>query len=303
MKSKIIKQFFLPAFSLLGLISLSGSSFAQQKSDELEKLKQTVTIHVTKEIDEKKIVIDTTFVTNDNFNVDAFLDEKGIHNDMPKGFGKMKKHFIIRHPGSDNFNMDETESNITDTIIINADNEIVFSDKFDMPAPPPPGMPHNFHFNNPREFSHFDHPEMDNRMEELARSLGLSNVMPFGEMKQVVVKKKRNGKKVIITFEDREEEDFDHDFSFRKQNDENHRRTGSSHEGNVIIYKNGKRITSPQNGEQVIIDGISGERIMIQKDIKRVNKGEKIIINSEDDKSTPEKQEKKVIIIRKEKEE
>jgi hypothetical protein len=303
MKSKITKELFLPAFAIVGFVVLSISCFAQQKTDEQAKSKQTITIHVTKEIDGKKIVIDTTLVTDENFDVDAFLDEKGIRNDMPEEFGNMKKDIIIRHPGFHQFNLNEMDSNKPDTIEFDDNSEMDFSDKFDLPVPPHPNMPFNFNFNNPREFSHFDNPEMGNRLEDLARSLGLGNVMPFGEMKQVVVKKKRNGKKVIITFEDREDQDFERDYSNHEKNGENHRRNGSRYDENIIIYKNGKRIPSPQNDEQVILEGKPGERIIIQKDVKRRNKGDKVIINSEDDKSFPENQQKKIIIIRKEKEE
>lgn len=63
-------------------------------------------------------------------------------------------------------------------------------------------------------------------MQCILRTMSLGNVIPFGEMKQVFVKKKRNGKKVIITFEDRVNEDMDLD---RKTNTEE----------NIIIYKNG----------------------------------------------------------------
>ena len=46
---------------------------------------------------------------------------------------------------------------------------------------------------------------MRRMLEGMLRSYGLDDMMPLGEMKQAVVKKKRNGKKVIITFEDRED--------------------------------------------------------------------------------------------------
>jgi len=290
MKSKNTNQFFLLASAIAGFMALSGSSFAQQKPDDQAKSKKTITIHVTKEVDGNTIVIDTTVVTDGDFDVDAFLDEKGIRNDMPEGLSNIDEDIVMRHPGEEEFNLSESDDNLPDTIVIDNDREIVFNDRFDMPAPPPPhpGMDFDYNFNMPQEFSHMERPQFEDILQGMFRSFGLEDVMPFGEMKQVVVKKKHNGKKVIITFEDRDGE----------KSERNH---GNRKEERVIIYNNGDQSRAPQHEERVIIDRNPGENVIIHRNVKKTENGNQVIINAEVDKPVPVKKEKKVIIIREEK--
>lgn len=188
---------FLPiAFTIAGFLLIPVSSFAQQKSDNQENCKKTITIHVTKEVDGNTIVIDTTIVTGGDFDADAFLQEKGVGENTPEAGRNVEKHIIIRHPGSQEFNWNDSDGNLPDTIIINDDKSLLFDDKFDMPFPPHSGMP--FDFDMHHAFPRFDSKQVEAILEGIALSIGLENVAPFGEMKQVVVKKKRNGKKVII---------------------------------------------------------------------------------------------------------
>lgn len=285
MKTRI--SFAILSFALAGFIIFPLSSFAQQKSEDQASGKKTITIHVTKEVDGNTVVIDTTVVTDGDFDADAFLEGKGVISDVPEDGKNVEKHIVIRHPGNDEFGWSDSRSNSPDTIIINGDRVIVFNDKFDMPAPPPPhaGMPFDFNFNMPWEFRHMEGPQFEGMMEGMARSLGLENVMPFGEMKQVVVKKKRNGKKVIITFENRDKEGTEHGQGNKKK------------EEKVIIYKNDEQGMAPQNEERVIINGEPGENIVIHKSVKKTEKGDQLIINAEVEQPKTVKKEKKVIII------
>ena len=286
MKTRI--SFSILSFALFGFIIFPFNSFAQQKSDDQAKDKKTITIHITKEVDGNTVVIDTTIVTDGDFDADAFLEEKGVINDMPEGSRNVEKHIIIRHPDSKEFGWSESDGNSPDTIIINDDKVFSFNDQFDMPAPPVyhGEMPFDFNFNMPQEFHHFQGPQFEDMLEGMARSFGLENVMPFGEMKQVVVKKKRNGKKVIITFEDRDENSADREQEFKKQ------------QKKVIILKNDEQGMAPQNEERVIIDGGEpGENVVIHKKVKKTENGDQVIINTEVEQPKSVKKEKKVIII------
>jgi hypothetical protein len=278
--------FFFLSFTLTGFILLSGNSFAQQKSDDQTKGKKTITIHVTKEVDGNTVVIDTTVVTDGEFDADAFLEGKGVMNDIPEAGKNVEKHIIIRHPDTQEFNWSDSDAHSPDTIIINDDRVLIYSDKFDMPAPPPPhmGMPYDYNFNMQQEFPHFNGPQFEDMFEGMARTFGLENVMPFGEMKQMVVKKKRNGKKVIITFEDRKAE-------------KGEQSQGNKKEEKVIIYKNGDQSSAPQNKEQVILEGQPGENVVIHKKIVKTENGDQVIINAEVEQPKSVKMEKKVIII------
>jgi hypothetical protein len=281
-------SFFLLSCVFAGLILISGNSFAQQKSDDQAKSKKTITIHVTKEVDGNTVIIDTTVVTDGDFDADAYLEQKGIMNDMPESGKNVDKHIIIRHPGHEEFSWSDSDREQPDTIFSNNDTIILFSDNIDMSAPRMPHMrmPNDFNFDMPQEFSHFDRPRFEDIMEDMARSFGLENVMPFGEMKQMVVKKKRNGKKVIITFEDRNE------------NNDNHGQGNRKEQKKVIIYNNGEQGMVPQNEERVIIGGDPGENVVIHKSVKKTGNGDEVIINAEVDSPKPVKKQTKVIIIK-----
>lgn len=283
MKTITTKSFFLLAFAAAGFLLLPGRSFAQQKTEDQAKSKKTITIHITKEVDGNTVVIDTTVITDGDFDADAFLEEKGVLNDMPETGNNVQKHIIIRHPGSQEFSWNDSDDSIPDTIIINDDKTLLFDDKFDMPFPPNSGMP--FNFSMPKEFHHFDGQQFEDMLEGMARSFGLDNVMPFGEMKQVVVKKKHNGKKVIITFEDRDGNGNEH-------------RHGNKKEERIIIHRNSDQGMAPGNEEREIIYGEPGENVVIRRNVKKTENGDQVIINEEVDKSVPAKKKTTVIIIK-----
>lgn len=276
-------SFFLFSCAAAGLILISGNSFAQMKSDEQSKGKKTITIHVTKEVDGNTVVIDTTVVTDGDFDADAFLEQKGIMNDVPESGNNVEKHIIIRHPGSQDFGMHDSDDNSPDTIIINDDKSLLFDDKFEMPFPPNSGMP--FNFNMPEEFHHFDSQHFKNMVEGMARSYGLENYMPLGEMKKVVVKKKHNGKKVVITFADRDDSNNEH-------------RHGNKKEERIIIRQNDGQGMVPGHRERVIIDGQPDENVVIHRNVKKTDNGDQVIINADVDKSMPAKKKTTVIIIK-----
>jgi hypothetical protein len=271
MKTHFTNRFLLLSFALAGFIFLSANSYAQQKHDDQPKGQKTITIHVTKVEDGRTIVIDTTVVTDGDFNADAYLEDKGVMRNSPGSNEDMEKEIIIRHPGKHQFEQGESDENLPDTIIINTDRVYAFNDHFDMDAPLPPlhpDMPFEyFQYDNPQEFSHFDGHQMEDMLQELARSFGLEDVMPFGDMKQIVVKKKHNGKKVIITFEDRDKSSAEH---------------SKKHEEKIIILNDNNTGMAARHEERVIIQGDPGE-------------------GNGAENGTQSKQQKKVIIIQEEK--
>ncbi len=291
MLTKTTSRLILLSFALAGFILLSGSSFAQQKSDEQAKGKKTITIHVTKEVDGNVVVIDTTVVTDGDFDADAFLAEKGIDSNIPENKRRVEKNVIIRHPGTKEFEWTESDGNLPDTIRLDNSEMFVYNDDFDIDidVPSPPDMEdlpfHHYKFNNHAEMPYFNEHQMEIMIEGMARSFGLEDVMPFGEMKQMVVKKKRNGKKVIITFEDRDETDME-----RKQENEER----------VIILKD-----DDGNGSQVekhiIIKGKPGEKVIIKEGKNAETNEVEVTVDVDTDKAAPAKTEKKVIIIKEEK--
>jgi putative transposon-encoded protein len=280
MKTITTKSFFLLAFAAAGFLLLPGRSFAQQKTEDQAKSKKTITIHVTKEVDGNTVVIDTTVVTDGDFDADAFLEEKGVLDDLPEIENNVEKHIIIRHPGSQEFSWNDSDNKAPDTIIINEDKSLLFDDKFDMPFPPNSGMP--FNFNMPETLPHFDSKQIEEILEGMARSIGLENVTPFGEMKQVVVKKKHNGKKVIITFKDREGSSDEY-------------RHGNKKEERIIIHRNSDQGMAPSNEDREIIDGKTGGKFSNSPQCKKTENGDQVIINEEVDK--PVRAEKKTTVI------
>jgi len=275
MKTRFTNHFFLHALVITGFILLSAQGFAQQQTEDNTKKQKTITIHVTKVEDGKTVVIDTTVIDDGDFDADAYLSGKGVLKDIPENGRNIEKEIIIRHPEMQGYEQSGRDDNSPDTIIIDTDREYALNDQFDLDIPPMPDNPDMpfgyFQYEYPHGFSHLNGPHMDAILRELANSIGLSEVMPFGDMKQVVVKKKRNGKKVIITFEDREKSLGEH---------------GKKQEEKVIILKDNSTGMAPHHEERVIIQGDPGEGTTMEKDVE---------------KTAPAKQQTKVIIIKEEK--
>jgi hypothetical protein len=270
-------------------ILFSGNSIAQQKPAEQAPGKKTITIHVTQNTDGKTIVIDTTIVTSGDFDEDAFLEEKGVTRTVPSDGKPIEKRIIIQNPGSKEMTWIESDGNSKDTLTLKADRVIVLSNNSDMPAPPPPhpGTHSYMYINSPEGMPKMQGFHCDPMMMGMARSLGLEDVMPFGTMKEMVVKKKRNGKKVIITFEDRKAESGN---SLGADNKEQ----------KVIILHQGDQGMAPGNMEGVKVEGQPGETIII-RNVTKTENGEKVIINAEVEQAAPQKEEQKIIIIKEEK--
>lgn len=275
MKTRLIFRSFLLTAALTGFVLLSGPIFAQQKPDNQGKEKKTITIHVTTEANGITVVTDTTVVTTGDFDAGAFIEEKGLIKDGPEGLDHMEKKIIVRRTGSDRPGEMASDGRSIDTIIINGDSVIVIKEGADMEMPESGDHSMQFHgkFPDNEMFSHMEAPHMEAMVHGMMRSMGLDNMMPFGEMKQVVVKKKRHGKKVIITFEDREGRCCD-------------RSHGNRNEERVMIYKNSDDQQSPEKEVRVIIEDQSVERVITTEEV---------------DKAAPDKKQTKVIIIKEEK--
>lgn len=274
----------LLAFVLFTFIA--GNSIAQQKNTDPAKGKKTITIHVTKEADGNTIQIDTTFVANGDFDTDTFLQEKGITLDEEAG-KSVEKKIIINNPESKEFTWTESDGDSPDTLIIKDSRVIILSDNSGMHGlSQQPGM--QFHSNQiPPCFSPMQGPPPEHMIEGMMRAMGLENMMPFGNMENIVVKKKRNGKKVIITFEDNDKTCCEH-------------AKNSKQEQKVIIYNNGEQGMAPQNEERYIVKGVSGETIIIDKNVETKGNEKTVTIRADVDKPAPVQKEKKIVIIKEE---
>jgi hypothetical protein len=280
MKSRI--TFVLKAAFVSCFVLFASGTIAQEEPDAQTPGKKTITIHVTKEVDGNVVVIDTTVVTDGDFDADAFLMGKGVLNDMPETSSNIDKRVIIMQPGKD-MDWSDSKSHSGDTIALDKERVYVFSDKFDIEMPPPPADQfHHFQFDTPDGFPFMNEQLMQSMMEGMAHSYGLDGMMPFGEMKQVVVKKKRNGKKVIITFEDKD-----------KSADKNIKK-----EEKVIILRDSDMGDLQHNDERMIIKGNPGEKIIIKEDVDTKTNEKRVTVNVETDNKTPKKTQTKVIFIK-----
>jgi hypothetical protein len=274
--------FILKAAFVACFVFFASGTIAQEKPNNQTQRKKTITIHVTKEVDGNIVVIDTTVVTDGDFDADAFLQEKGVLNDITETSRNIDKKVIIMQPGKD-MEWSDSGKHSGDTITLDQERVYVFSDKFDIETPEPPALPyHHFQFDMPGEFPQMNEQMMQDMMEGMARSYGLDGMMPFGEMKQVVVKKKRNGKKVIITFEDSD-----------KSENKNMKK-----EEKVIILRDSDMGNLEQNDNRVIIKGNPGEKIIINENVDTETNEKRVQVNVETDNKTPEKTQTKVIIIK-----
>jgi len=259
------------------------TGYSQQKHEDQATNKKTFTIHVTQEVDGKTVVLDTTIVTADDFDVDGFLQEKGLKEEIEEEMKKAENEFSHRESeGTSVFRFYGSDDETPDTIIIDNDRVIIRDKRsdfhFDTPIELPelPDIQEYNYFNPPHGFQHPTEIPIEEMLRGMAYNFGLDKVMPFGDMKQIVVKKKRHGKKVIITFEDRDNEEFEWNESCCPRGHRNKER--------VIIYKNGKDVEMPDEEGHVIIE--PGKKVIIEGDVKIAN---------------PEKQHKKVVIIREDK--
>jgi len=283
MKTNIFQKALMLSMVLSGYFVSPDTCFAQQQNDGQKKTKKNITLHITKKVDGKTIELDTTFVTEDEFDSEAFLKKRGFDFES-KNIKDIQKDIVIRHPEFNSFSWSDTD--IPDTLQHDKDRMIVFSDKFDFDMPPMPDYPfRNFHFKGSHRNTNFNERDFEELIEKMARKFDFEEMTPMGEMKNFTIRKHRNGKKVTITFEDRDDDDFDH---------ENRSRNNSR----VIIYNNGDRtVISPDDERMLNRTREPGERIRLEKKIATDDEN-RIIIKDDGDKKLPKKTEKRVIIIK-----
>lgn len=261
-------------------------SVAQQKPSEPARDKKTISIQVTKEINGKIEKIDTTFVTTGDFDTDAFLKEKGISLEGTEG-KSINKEIYILHPDPKEITWTESDGKSPDSVFIRDSRVVIINADSDKPHSLP-GDFRQFHSKPmPPCCAPMHGPDFGPMMEGMVRSMGLEEMMPFGELEKIVVTKKRNGKKVIITFEDRDEACCPSDGNKNK-------------EEKVVIIKNGEQGMAPQGEEKYIINGENGEKIIINKNVIVKGDEKTVTIKADVDNPAPVKEEKKVIIIKEE---
>ncbi|NVO19813.1 MAG: hypothetical protein HXX13_08935 [Bacteroidetes bacterium] len=208
----------------LSMLFFTGFSYAQNKGKKEDTPTQKYSIHIVKEVNGVKTTIDTTFESPDNFDVDAWVERQNNNQDLESEKKDMdhkmkdfEKQITVTIP---NFSGDE-KNGIPDTIYINNDTVVInaqlqemlenhpewkdfgnsgFFDKHnEMPSPkhsekpsccPMPGCPG---MNGMNPFEGFG-------------IQGLEKLLPLGNLEQIVIKKKRHGKKIIINFEDNDDD-------------------------------------------------------------------------------------------------
>ena len=266
-------RFCLLSMAILGFILLSGKSFAQDKPEKRSKKQETITIHVTKEVDGKTMVIDTTVVNNADFDADAFLKDKGMTPEMENEHPCMHKKNIVRHHGDSN---DEAERSITDTLVMDDGRTIIITKDMDMDMPDLPDMDNGkmmqFDFQMPDGQIGMDCEHLREMAEELSESFGGDNEMHFGSLKQITIKKKKHGNKIVITFGDNDESCCAHNDKSKSCEKE-------------MNSKGGKHSSTSTKQKHVFIKGNTDKAVIIQ----------------DDDKATPKGKQKKMVIIKEDK--
>ena len=264
---------------LLAFITLGA--FAQDKKDKEKSRKETVTIHITKEDNGKLTVYDTTFTTEEKFEIDSWLEARNLYEEearLKEIEEGLEKEIRVTIPHFSEFE----GKTIPDTIIVNEDTiflglagkdfKYLFHDMpgledleiekyFDKPMKHcPPGC-RRFEV-HPRCCPH---PRLD-RIPDMPFLLDfdlpeLDRLFPFGNLDNIVVKKKRNGKKIIIEFED-----DDDDISRGEKN-------------TYHYYFNDDDIQwQPEKGRKIIIEKDDTGEAEEGTEIKRIKDGDKEVI-------------------------
>jgi len=256
------RNLILAIAAVLFVVLLPEQSNAQQNNENPENSKKTISIHVTKQVNGETITIDTTVITDGEFDADAFLREKGVLDEMPNE--EMEKNFSMRAP---HFEFHNFDGNFPDTMMFSDKQLKIFGDNenfnFQIPEfPTMPGMPEWNSPENGRNFNFFGNPNsLDNLLHQYAS--------PFGNIEKVVVKKKRHGKKVIITFDDEDEKCG----RKNKHSDENvyyfnHGGNAPENEMRVIIQnndKNSKTVTVETDENAPKVKKVEKKVIIIDK--------------------------------------
>lgn len=207
----------MPFLLIIVLLLLSVSLNAQNKVSKEKSGKQKYSIHILKDVNGEKTIIDTTFESSDDFDVNAWVDKHDAEMEMDKKLQNMEKEINVTIPNFSDMDM----KSIPDTIIVNGDTIIVntqlkkifennpdlgkmgmenfFNQNIEAPESPKHGMPQCC----PLSGMH----GMDRMMPFNGMNFpGLEKMLPFGNLERIVIKKKRHGKKIIINFEDNDDD-------------------------------------------------------------------------------------------------
>jgi hypothetical protein len=289
MKASLQLRFlFLAALTAAFIVPLG--SRAQQNQGGQGAVK-TVTIHVTTEENGNTTVIDTTVITSGDFDEDAFLRKKLADTSQRV----IVKTITMKQPGCKESFMEGREKG--DTLMVEGDTVIIIhvDNEFDRPASPPGDgeMAPGFCFNAPRYFPDMHCPKYEHHMERMMRSYGFNDLRQFGDIKEIVVKKKRHGKKVIITFEDRDEEKGQERREGHGRGNEGHR----GHDEGSFRHPEGGTCPGAMGccGENCPMKKAGEGNVIIRQD---TNTERNVIIRKEIKEGEPVNEEKKVIIIK-----
>jgi len=230
----------------LVLLFIAGSANAQLKPG-----KQKYSIHIVKDVNGERTEIDTTFESEADFDVDAWVEKHDLINEMDGDKRKMEKEYTITIPG---FSSDDMNS-MPDTIIMNGDT-IIMDTQIEqifkgIPEHGEMGSENFFnkHFEIPECPAHSDMPGCCPSHGSQGMGImpfngfgipGLENIIPFGNLDQIVIKNKRHGKKVIITFEDQDDDNIvirpgKHNYPY--YHDGSHSKMNHSKEKRIIVEK------------------------------------------------------------------
>jgi hypothetical protein len=199
MNTKIISVLYVVCAA--GFLLLPDKIKAQSYDNNDQDNKNTITIHITKEVDGNVVQIDTTIVTDGEFDADAFLKEKGVLNDMNYD-ENVTEDIAIHHNRPMYFNQDGNRIIFNDTLAIDSDMNINIDE--DQIIRQFRNMPFNF---SPMEIPELDDiPELnDLQMQRFWGDMPGMSQGSLGNLEKMVVKRKRHGKKVILTFGDENE--------------------------------------------------------------------------------------------------
>lgn len=202
----------------IAAFSAGNYASAQEKESSAPAGKSAITIHISKDDDGKIIKFDTTFEAGSDFDVDAFLDEKGIG--MKQSRPDSDSDFEIFNFGFPE--LDERFAHFPDSLI---NDSLMFriqrrledlSENF----PGCPGMRQDFGTEAPDESPcprqlkrdqkrmdmpgccPYDHEKLQGMFPPQFPGMEFAPFSGYGHPEKVIIHKKRHGKKVVITYND-----------------------------------------------------------------------------------------------------
>lgn len=199
-----MKKLLSGAFLLLLITLLIPASKLAAQDSEGEK---KVHIRITKEVHGKTTVIDTTFTETGQNDIDAFLDQNGMNEDINESYvRKTDKIIKIEIPDIDKELKDLELQNIWPDTLTLSENIRIYRHS-----------PREFDFNweeYPNIKFHFDMPDIENMPPDFEFEMpalpDFENLPPQLDLRpflkgdhEIKIKNKRNGKKIVIrTYED-----------------------------------------------------------------------------------------------------